>query len=493
MDATAAPLVRSSGNSGNLLSKRWLQCALIIIGLVVVVVTNLPWNLDEYDQAKQAYTSYEMVHQGHWFYQHTPRGRLATKPPLVGWISAGSYEVSRSWVLAWGLPSLLSTIAIAALLIRNTKAVFGSALALVAGCAFAFNLLTPRLATLVRTDMPLALVVFTVGCLIWRHLESRRSWDRRERWIIFALLAAGTLIKGPIVYAFLLPGLLLFQFFRKRSDPHNEWPGWWPWIASLGVFLLWVVFGVRFLPGFYDQVVGHEFLGRFGGTEHQSKPIYFYLPHLLVRDFPWSVLILMLTWLLWRRSRAPAERQISPGLIWLACWVVGALLLMSFIPSKRVDRIYPLIPSLALLLAALIGSFGEKVRHTILRVPVRAAVLVAVLLAVGYSSLKVIRAFHQHDNALVEFGQAVRKQAVQKHWRYDVVYGGDEGMLLYLDKNFFTDPAAATSNWNSGRVSALVISAEAHQTSPLALHPAPKVALESEGTSKSRYLLLTRD
>ena len=63
------------------------------VAIVLFVVTNLPWQLDDYDQAKQAYTSFEMVKEGHWFYQKTPHERVATKPPLVGWISAGFFAV----------------------------------------------------------------------------------------------------------------------------------------------------------------------------------------------------------------------------------------------------------------------------------------------------------------------------------------------------------------------------------------------------------------
>src|SRR4051795_10238693 len=101
---------------GDLLERRWLLWFVAIVGAILFSATNLPWNLDDYDQAKQAFTSYEMVRQGHWFYQHTPRERLATKPPLVGWISAALYEGTRSWDAAWRAPSLLSAIAMAVLL-----------------------------------------------------------------------------------------------------------------------------------------------------------------------------------------------------------------------------------------------------------------------------------------------------------------------------------------------------------------------------------------
>jgi len=65
--------------------------ALGALMLVLFSVTNLPWELDGYDQAKQAWTSYEMVTEGHWFYQRTSDDQgLATKPPLTGWMAAST-------------------------------------------------------------------------------------------------------------------------------------------------------------------------------------------------------------------------------------------------------------------------------------------------------------------------------------------------------------------------------------------------------------------
>ena len=54
--------------------------------LVLFLIGNLPWQLDDYDQAKQAFTSFQMIREGRWLYQQTPHENLATKPPLVGWI-----------------------------------------------------------------------------------------------------------------------------------------------------------------------------------------------------------------------------------------------------------------------------------------------------------------------------------------------------------------------------------------------------------------------
>src|SRR5947209_8832557 len=234
----------------DLLENKRTFWALGALMLVLFSVTNLPWELDGYDQAKQAWTSYEMVTEGHWFYQRTSDDQgLATKPPLTGWISAATFAITRSWDVAWRLPSLLCAALIAFLLLRSASRACGNAAGLIAFTAFGFNLLSPRLATLVRSDMPLALVIFLIGPLIWEKIRTGEPWSTRDRWIMFGLLTAGMLIKGPIVYAFLLPGILIFEFSARRRDAClHSWCGWWPWLASLGIFLIWVVAGWLWVP-----------------------------------------------------------------------------------------------------------------------------------------------------------------------------------------------------------------------------------------------------
>src|SRR4029450_6659326 len=182
----------------------WVVAA---ISFLLFLFGNLPWQLDDYDQAKQAFTSFEMVKEGQWFYQQTPHEHVATKPPLIGWISAGLVQLTRAGDAAWRLPCCVAAIAISILLFRVAAVAYGSVAALIALSAFGLNLLSLRLATLVRTDMPLAFLIFLIGFLVWRKIQKREAWIPRDRFLIFALLTAAMLIKGPILYAFLLPGI----------------------------------------------------------------------------------------------------------------------------------------------------------------------------------------------------------------------------------------------------------------------------------------------
>ena len=167
-------------------SKRTLW---FVAGLTILLfaVANLPWQLDDYDQAKQAFTSFQMIKEARWFYQQTPHEHVATKPPLVGWISAGFFEITGSWEIAWRLPSFLGAIAIATLLFRAATSAYGQIPGLVALGAFGLNLLSPRLATLVRTDMPLALAIFLIGLLILEKIRAGTEWKLEERIYLFVL------------------------------------------------------------------------------------------------------------------------------------------------------------------------------------------------------------------------------------------------------------------------------------------------------------------
>ena len=134
----------------------------------------------------------------------------------------------------------------------------------------------------------------------------------------------------------LQPGSLTPASVEQRTL-QGAWFGWWPWIASLGIFLLWVIGGILSQPGFFDEVVMREFIGRFGETIHRPQPLYFYLPHLLHKFAPWSVLMIAVAiadlhsrkWQL--RS---VFRDMSPETFWLLCWSMGGLIVMSLIPSK---------------------------------------------------------------------------------------------------------------------------------------------------------------
>jgi len=497
--AAASPSGENPSVANRFLDSRVTRWSVLALAIVLFAVTNLPWHLDDYDQAKQAFTSFEMVERGHWFYQHTPNWWVATKPPLVGWISAGFFAVTRSWELAWRLPSFLAALALLALAWRSA-AIYGPIAALTATCALGLNLFVPRLASLVRTDMPLALVLFAIGWLIWEKTRTRAAWTTRDRLLLFLLLSAGMLIKGPIVYAFLLPGLVAFQWrWRGTSAAPSAWSGWLPWLVSFLVFLIWVAGGILFVPEFTEHVVLREFAGRFIDEVHRSQAFYFYLPHLLYRFAPWSLLLIGLAFVALKKNNGGSTEsgpaKLSPETFWLLAWSLGGLLVMSFVPSKRIDRIFPIVPPLCLLLAATVAALREKEsRKAIVDRSCGVAIILAVIFTSGSTARKIVLAGREHRDAFAVFGRAVVKEATARGWRYGVVGGEDEGMLLYVRRPEFLEPDEGAAEWNSGKLDALVVPDDEIDELLPRLDGEPKKFLTSEsaGNYGKRYFLLVR-
>lgn len=429
--------------------------ALLAFLVLIFVTANLPWHLDNYDQAKQAYVAYEIVKTGDIWFQHTPQGASASKPPLMGWASAALRSAGLPWDLAWRLPSLLCALGMLGILTRAGRELLGKPGAVLAAAAFGLNLLTPRLATLVRTDMMLGFLIFLLGWMIWRKLRAGMPWTTAERWTFCAIMVAALMTKGPVIYAFLLPGLILFILIDAKNR-RLAWSGWWTWVLPLALFLAWGATALMTNDSFYDDVVNREFLSRFqegSRDDERPQPLWFYFPHLLHKFAPWSVLLLAMPFafpVVRRNLRA------RPATLWLLLWALGGLLVMTLIPAKRVDRIYPVVPPLCLLLVDWVALIWGDRR---VRIASGAALAGGFLFAGGYFVGLVPLSYHERTPALAEFAKAARESAAARG--FDTITlprVRDEGLLLYLDVLRFADKREAFQAWKSGTPMAILMS-----------------------------------
>jgi len=168
---------------------------------------------------------------------------------------------------------------------------------------------------------------------------------------------------------------------------------------------------------------------------------------------------------------------------------------MSFVPSKRIDRIFPIVPPLCLLLAATISQLRERqnLRAIVDRCCAVAIVLAAILASV-YTVQKIVAAKREQRDAFAVFGRAVVKEAATHGWRYGVVGGEEEGMLLYVRRTEFLEPEEAAAEWNTRKLDALVVPDDEIDGLIRQFQGEPTKLLTSApaGRYRKRYFLLAR-
>ena len=187
-------------------------------------------------------------------------------------------------------------------------------------------------------------------------------------------------------------------------------------------------------------------------------------------------------------------REMSPETFWLLCWSIGGLIAMSLIPSKRVDRIFPVIPPFCLLLAAQISGRDATPRRPVdavrrLSLWTMAALVLAILSTGAYTGWKIVTGYRDHRDALAVFGRNVQREAKSHHWHYEVISARDEGLLLYLQKIHFIDSQLAVTEWNSGNLDAVVASTD--KAKMLMPKLASAVVSELRNDQQENYVLIT--
>jgi len=167
---------------------------------------------------------------------------------------------------------------------------------------------------------------------------------------------------------------------------------------------------------------------------------------------------------------------------------------MSLIPSKRVDRIFPVIAPFCLLLAAQISDMNAAAWRPVgaarrLYLWTVAPLVLAILFTGAYTSWKIVAGYRDHRDRLAVFGRNVRREAESHHWRYEVISARDEGLLLYLQKVHFIDPQLAVTEWNNGNLDAVVVSTD--KAKMLIPKLAGAVVSEQTRAQQGDYVLVT--
>ena len=366
----------------------WLFLICALCSLAFIIRISGPTDLESYAQVLNIGYILDLMTQGHWLVQYDLESAIMSKPPLHTWLMAPFTALFGLNRLALALPSFLSILGLALLLLETGRRRFGLLAGAFAALAIVLAPTTVKQIALIRTDPLFTLSVAAAALAAFYAWE--RGAEGRKAWLAFWFLAAlTTLIKGPLGVV-LAAGGLLSHFWEKRSNPAQAAPRG-PHLPGIVLFLAltagwfvtaWISEGQALINKMlHAELIGHAVGEHRGGWQATDllKPTFF----LLVRYLPFSLAVFYGLWRVLRHpASAPGERLFER---FLCCWILLGLLIFSLAKHQRADHLLPLWPACALLAGRELARLAERIGHQ--RAAIAGLVIGALLVGSSYFSV----------------------------------------------------------------------------------------------------------
>jgi 4-amino-4-deoxy-L-arabinose transferase-like glycosyltransferase len=290
------------------------------------------------------------------------------KPVGIYWLQAGvvttaqALGMSRALTSIWlyRIPSLIGAIGAVLLTYWTALAFVSRRAALLAGLMMASSSLLGVEARLATTDaMLLATVVAAMGVLARIYLPEQRAQlaaaSALSAWalpaIFWTALAAGVLLKGPVILMVVGVAAVVLAVIDRRAD----------WLMALKplVGLLWLAALVlpwfvaiigRADDAFLSESIGHDLLPKLYSNQegHGAFPGSYFLFFWLM-FFPGSMLAALATPAVWAARR-------EPGAKFLLAWLVPTWIILELVVTKLPHYVLPLYPAIAILIAGIMEA-----------------------------------------------------------------------------------------------------------------------------------------
>ena len=338
---------------------------LVVVALISILPGFFAIPPTDRDESRFAQATKQMIETGEYVDIRFQDDMRYKKPAGIYWLQAGVVKAGQ----ALGVPQALTTIwlyripslvgALAAVLLTYWAALafVTTRAAVFAGLMMASCLLLSVEGRIAKTDaVLLAAVVAAMGAMARAYLpEQRRLTDARASWMLPAIfwtaLAAGVLLKGPVIVLFVgLAALTLLVADRSAR-----------WLFSLRPLVGAVWFALLVLPWFLAIVLrsGDTFLSESVGRDlllkvvsgqesHGAPPGYYALLY-WGTFFPGAMLTGLAAPAIWAARREPGAR-------FLLAWVVPSWIVIEIVVTKLPHYVLPVYPAIAILLAGIMDA-----------------------------------------------------------------------------------------------------------------------------------------
>lgn len=339
--------------------------------------------LSEPDEGRYAEVAREMWATGDWLSPRLDGFYFFDKPPLQYWLSAIAYSLfgatpfsARLWSALTGLLAVTMTGWAGYRLFGRSA---GISTALVLGSSFLF-VLGSHINTL---DMGVAAFLTTaMACFLIAHfdatVEHRRNTLNLVMWVALALAILSKGLIGVVLPAGALAVYVLWTgdwIVIRRTRPLTGMA------VALTIALPWFVLMCRAHSDFFHYFFIRQHFTRFLTTaDNRNKPLWFFVPVVLIGLFPWTVFIP------WTRISVKKLDLSGSAQRFILSWIGVVFVFFTISKSKLPLYILPLFPAAALLIGLGISRMSEKevLRRIWCIVGLAMAGAVAIQIAVSY-------------------------------------------------------------------------------------------------------------
>jgi len=318
------------------------------------------------DEAYFAQATKQMIETGDYVdirYQDDVRYR---KPVGIYWLQAAVVNTAsalgmanaRMTIWLYRIPSLIGAIGAVLATYWTALAFVSRRGAMLAAMMMIASALLGVEARLAKTDAVLLLtVVVAMGALARVYLTAYRPDLPRPGLTVPAIfwtaLAAGILIKGPLILLVVATAALVLSIMERSA----RWLSALRPLAGIGWLLLlvlpwFIAIFARVGGQFFVNSVGQDLLGKVvTGQEAHGAPPGLYLVLFFITFFPGSILAPLAVPAVWSGRREPAAR-------FLLAWLVPSWIVFEAVMTKLPHYVLPLYPAIAILTA---GAIETKV------------------------------------------------------------------------------------------------------------------------------------
>ena len=332
----------------------------------------------EPDEGRYAEIAREMVVSGDLV---TPRNNYELyfeKPPLVYWTNAAAIRAFGANEFAARLSAALFSVGQVVVTAAIAETLFGAAVGLLAATALALSPLFFVFARFATLDPALAFfLTASLGAFLNASRAGSFADHSARNWMLTcaALLALGTLVKGPV--AVFLPAAIaiVWLMLERRVREISQIPLLSCAIVYLAIAAPWFIIVESRHPGFLQFFFIHEHLSRYIASREHGWGPWFFIPIVAGGTWPWLYFVPS-GWSAMRRATVdgsesqPAASGHASDARFLAVWFAVIFVFFSIPRSKLGTYILPAIPPLAIFAGyglAQIAALDSARRRALLR------------------------------------------------------------------------------------------------------------------------------